>query len=120
MMSLSFMLVFENPAIKELLAFLDTLQMKYDAGIRPSPFLPVLSDEVILSRVRVRGWSIIISSTFFYILCFGQTSVRHRSRIGTNIGQTSVSTLLITIIFTDSYDGHFSVSVSVNHLVRLQ
>lgn len=102
MMSLSFMLVFENPAIKELLTFLNTLQMQNKACVCPSSFLPVLSDEVILSRVRVRGWSIIISSTFFYILCFGQTSVRHRSRIGTNIGQTSVSTLLITIIVTNS------------------
>lgn len=68
LMCLPLMSILENPSVEKLFAFIDGLQVQDQAGIRPSTFLPVLIDEVLLSRTRVRGCSIIYFFNFFYIL----------------------------------------------------
>lgn len=104
LMRLTLVLVLENPSVEQVFAFLDGPKMQNHAGYRPLTFLPVLIDEVLLSRMRVRGRSIIYFFIFFTFFIFFPASFQHRLIIVPLIVSLCLFLLLITIVVTDSYN----------------
>lgn len=103
-MRLPLMLILDDPSIEEPLAFLHRFEMQHQAGCRPLSFLAIPANKLLLSRVRVRISIIIINNffTFFFILCFGYPSARHRRIIGAGIGAPCRVSTLVTLIVADS------------------